>query len=619
MKKILLFTLCFFFGFTMLSAQVVVLDFETAATSTTFQYFSSSLEPTLTEVIANPDPTGINTSAMVSNFKKTVDGALWAGAFSNPNPSIPINLGTATEICMKVWFSNPGAVALKLEAGGNPPNWILAQDVTETATWTEICFDISANSIEAPATPAVGNIYTTLTLFFDWQIAETVDQTFYFDDVVIIGGSSDPVDVTLAVDMNNYAGSFTTVYMSGTFNDWSADSNPMSDDDGDGVWTGTINVAPGTYEYKFQLDQWAAQEEFNGTELCTITDPSGQFTNRKLAVATEQVLPPVCFNSCYACGEAVSITINLGQGAFPPAEDGFFIAGGSNFGIPGDFPLTDGNGDGVWTLTIERPLGFSSDFTFTNGACIDWGCKEIIAGQDCAVPPYNDRHMGPIMQDTIISTCFASCTSSTDCSDPNAGTITFEVNMNNYPTAFTTVFISGTFNGWSGDANALTDADADGIWTIDLPLGSGGHQYKFQVDGWTDQEFFTEGDPCTVTDGGFTNRFIEVAGDATVCFFWGTCDACTVGTNDLEVDNTLFSVQPTVVQNETKLVFGESFTAVKTVSIFNAIGQAVETLDIASGVNHYTLDVNNLEDGLYFINVQTEGKQQTQRIIVNRR
>lgn len=110
-----------------------------------------------------------------------------------------------------------------------------------------------------------------------------------------------------------------------------------------------------------------------------------------------------------------------------------------------------------------------------------------------------------------------------------------------------------------------------------------------------------------------------MAGDATVCFFWATCDACTVGTNDLEVDNTLFSVQPTVVQNETKLVFGESFTAAKTVSIFNAIGQAVETLDIVSGVNHYTLEVNNLEDGLYFINVQTEGKQQTQRIIVNRR
>jgi len=52
---------------TFLGAQTVILDFEAEATSTTFQYFGSSLEPMLTNVIANPDPSGINTSAMVSD------------------------------------------------------------------------------------------------------------------------------------------------------------------------------------------------------------------------------------------------------------------------------------------------------------------------------------------------------------------------------------------------------------------------------------------------------------------------------------------------------------------------------------------------------------------------
>ena len=48
-------------------------------------------------------------------------------------------------------------------------------------------------------------------------------------------------------------------------------------------------------------------------------------------------------------------------------------------------------------------------------------------------------------------------------------------------------------------------------------------EYKFTVMG-TNQEGFTEGSPCTITSGGFTNRSYEVIGDATldvVC--WSTC------------------------------------------------------------------------------------------------
>ena len=57
--------------------------------------------------------------------------------------------------------------------------------------------------------------------------------------------------------MNNYSGTFTNVYVSGTFNDWSGDGNPLSDDDSDGVWTGTIVDVPlGLQEYKFTLDNW---------------------------------------------------------------------------------------------------------------------------------------------------------------------------------------------------------------------------------------------------------------------------------------------------------------------------------------------------------------------------
>jgi len=44
------------------------------------------------------------------------------------------------------------------------------------------------------------------------------------------------------------------VYLSGDFNDWSPDSDPMIDRNGDGEWTLFYPLGPGRYEYKFVVD-----------------------------------------------------------------------------------------------------------------------------------------------------------------------------------------------------------------------------------------------------------------------------------------------------------------------------------------------------------------------------
>jgi len=47
------------------------------------------------------------------------------------------------------------------------------------------------------------------------------------------------------------------VYLAGEFNGWRPDLDLMNDDDGDGIWTMTYDLAPGTYQYKFVADgQW---------------------------------------------------------------------------------------------------------------------------------------------------------------------------------------------------------------------------------------------------------------------------------------------------------------------------------------------------------------------------
>ncbi len=66
----------------------------------------------------------------------------------------------------------------------------------------------------------------------------------------------------------------SSVNLAGSFNGWSTDATPMSDNDGDGVWTVVVPLEPGTYEYKFVIDGGAAWVADEGNPETT-PDPYG--------------------------------------------------------------------------------------------------------------------------------------------------------------------------------------------------------------------------------------------------------------------------------------------------------------------------------------------------------
>ena len=151
--------------------------------------------------------------------------------------------------------------------------------------------------------------------------------------------------------------------------------------------------------------------------------------------------------------------------------------------------------------------------------------------------------MGPILSDTTIQHCFGTCVFDGTCPSPVVpSNVTFSVDMNNYSgsqAAGYTVNINGTFNGWCGGCNAMTDSDGDGVWDVTLPLTPGSTiRYKFTVNGWSDQEQFAGGESCTNTNSaGFTDRELIPSSDSTlgvVCF--NSCSACP--TNDCGVTGT---------------------------------------------------------------------------------
>ena len=124
--------------------------------------------------------------------------------------------------------------------------------------------------------------------------------------------------------------------------------------------------------------------------------------------------PPTWFSPPGADMHPVTFEVNMANETVSP--DGVFVAGGGYFGVPGDNPMTDEDGDETWTVTIEVPHGFSGYYTFVNGNCADWSCKENIAGLPCAHPEhYNDRQLTNVIEATSVQTCFGQCTEDGSC------------------------------------------------------------------------------------------------------------------------------------------------------------------------------------------------------------
>ncbi len=120
-------------------------------------------------VIANPDPSGINTSG---NVLETIHGVeTWAGLFVDLTDGLDFSVNT--QIAVKVWAPVTGPMRFKIEDSGDPTNFIeIDTDVTVANTWVEVFVDFAG---------AASGTYDRLVLFPGWGVASA--GTFYLDDI----------------------------------------------------------------------------------------------------------------------------------------------------------------------------------------------------------------------------------------------------------------------------------------------------------------------------------------------------------------------------------------------------------------------------------------------------
>jgi len=127
-----------------------------------------------TQVIANPDVSGINTSANVAQLLKSAGSETWAGTFFEV--AEPLDLNTYNKINVKTWSPNLGQVKLKLENADASITWEVDLNSTVTNEWENLLYDFSA----APAAD-----YVRIVIFFDFGNPGD-DSLYYYDDVELV-------------------------------------------------------------------------------------------------------------------------------------------------------------------------------------------------------------------------------------------------------------------------------------------------------------------------------------------------------------------------------------------------------------------------------------------------
>ena len=151
---------------------------------TNWFYFASSQDGSPFQTAANPNPTGINTSATVGVFSEPADGEIFAGMAVNLQAPIALPTNNKT-MRLKVLMDQAALVVFKLEAGrdgapgsGDVPNPATADNnYTTPGQWQELTFDYSALPDNA--------LYDRIALIMNFREVPATAKTYYFDDITI--------------------------------------------------------------------------------------------------------------------------------------------------------------------------------------------------------------------------------------------------------------------------------------------------------------------------------------------------------------------------------------------------------------------------------------------------
>jgi hypothetical protein len=397
----------------------------------------------------------------------------------------------------------------------------------------------------------------------------------------------------------------------------------MSDADEDGTWEVTVNLAEGATGYYVFLNSpndggdWGAKEDLAG-QSCG--DPNN-FNDRFLDPITADATLQHCFASCETDGSCPAppavfydVTFNVDANAIVVGDRGMYLGDGV-FGGSDAVAMSDDDGDGIWTVTVNLAEGTTGNYAFFKnpGDGGDWGTKENLTGLTCAdTDNFNNRILDPVLEDTTINYCFATC-------DASCGTVVRHDVTFNVDTADITVGASGMFLGGGifggSNAVAMSDDNSDGVWsvTVSIPDGMSGYYTFFNGANnhydWGTKENL-EGQSCGIPDN-FNDRFLDaVTAPATISYCFATCvESCgSLGFDDDEMSQ--FTYYPNPVKDHLTV---RAQTNIKDITVFNMLGQVV--LRQSPNTKDGLVDMTVMQSGAYFVQISIGNTVETVRVL----
>lgn len=186
----------------------------------------------------------------------------------------------------------------------------------------------------------------------------------------------DTVNVTFQVRMSNQTVG-DTVSAAGDFQDdavgmgwtaWTPGQSVLTDPDLDDIYTMTVRLPEGTYQYKFVNGTMWGQDE-------AVPCACGVNNNRELVVVgpNDITIPVVCFGecgaTCSAAGSPASVTFRVDMTNEIVNAGGVFVAGSfqNPAWVKDTLMLDDGDGDGIYTRTEMITTGSEYQYKYYNG------------------------------------------------------------------------------------------------------------------------------------------------------------------------------------------------------------------------------------------------------------
>ena len=179
MKSI--FTLILFYLTILPYAQNVPIDFEVGGNGLNWSWttFENDTNPPL-EIVANPDLSGINSSATVAKFTALQSGEPWAGCESlhgSDIGSFSFNNSNCT-VSIMIWKSIISDIGIKFVDATNAAQPEIKIANTLVNQWEKITFDFSSRIGVFPI------IKDQIVIFPDFDLGgRTQDNIIYFDNV----------------------------------------------------------------------------------------------------------------------------------------------------------------------------------------------------------------------------------------------------------------------------------------------------------------------------------------------------------------------------------------------------------------------------------------------------